>query len=275
MKNEIITLIVILFSVTVFCQEQGNITGKFYITDIDIVVEEFNLIKNIGTSVKFVANKNTKYTAYEIKDNKLLIKFWKYTGNEQSETVAKNTDGGNENYKYISEETNNRYFIMDLVDFNNKTTEYFGTNHSFVWGFSLLPIKLRFSDENRPFNYETGFSLGTNAGYEYQIPGRSKKSLGVLIGVGISTVALTPETVNDYIDKDITVGAFTPSLGLIFSYENFQIGVFSGYDIIPGELGRNWQYSNSPWLGLGLGFTIFQKNKTANSTDQEQKGNKD
>jgi hypothetical protein len=266
MKSQILTFILILFSVKAFSQEQGNITGKFYITNIDIVVEEFNLTKNETTINKFIAKKSTKFTAYEIKNNKLLVKFWNYSGNNQSQPKESIIEG----YKYISNETNDKYFLIDLADFNNKTSEYYGSNHSFVWGFSLLPIKLRFGDANRPFNYETGFSLGTNAGYEYQIKSRVKQSVGLLFGIGISTVGITPETVNNYIDKTTTVGALTPSLGLVYSYENFQIGVFSGYDIIPGELGKNWQYRNSPWLGLGLGFTIFQRNKTANSSNQTQ-----
>jgi len=112
--------------------------------------------------------------------------------------------------------------------------------------------------------------LGVNAGYEFQFPSVSKQSLGVLLGVGISAVNITPETVNNYIDKNITTGAFTPSLGLVYSYESFQVGLFSGLDIIPGELGQNWDYKNKPWLGVGLGFTIFQKNKIDNSSEQKQ-----
>jgi hypothetical protein len=232
---------------------------------MDIVVQEFSLINNDTINKKFIARKNTKFTAYESKNNKLLVKFWNYK-NSTEQNVEANNNGG----KYISNETNDKYFLIDLADFNNKTSEYYGDKNSFVWGFSLLPIKLRFGGANRPFNYETGFSLGTSAGYEYQFKSRVKQSIGVLFGIGISTVGITPETVNNYIDKPTTVGAFTPSLGFVYSYENFQIGVFSGYDKIPGELGKNWQYRDSPWLGLGLGFTIFQKNKSADSKIQTQ-----
>lgn len=269
MRNQILISLLILLSVNVFSQEQGNITGKFYITSIEIVVNEFDLLKNAITKNTYIAKKGTKFTAHEIKDNYLLVKFWDYVGESQSQP-KKFSD---EDYKYISAETNNKYFLIDLADFNNKTSEYYGRDRSFVWGFSLLPIKLRFGGADRTFNYETSFSLGTNAGYEYQIKSRTKQSIGILAGIGISTVGITPETVNNYLDKATNVGALTPSLGLVYSYENFQIAIFSGYDIIPGELGKNWQYRKTPWLGLGLGFTIFQKNKTANTSDQTQKAN--
>jgi hypothetical protein len=268
MKKIILIIFVILFNLDAIAQESGNITGKFYITNIDIVVKEYNFLepeKELNT--KFVAKKGTKFTAYEIiKENQLVIKFWDFKGKTQKQQKSNE----NKNTQLISEDTNDKYFIISLDDFNKKTSEYNGYNQNFTWGFSTIPIKLRFKNSNAPFQYETGFSLGVNAGYEFQFPSVSKQSLGVLLGVGISAVNITPETVNNYIDKNITTGAFTPSLGLVYSYESFQVGLFSGLDIIPGELGQNWDYKNKPWLGVGLGFTIFQKNKIDNSSEQEQ-----
>lgn len=268
MKTKFIILVSLISFLSAKSQDNDNITGKFYITNIDISVNEINILDTtIVADSKYIAKSGTKFTAYEIKENnQLLIKFWKYDGNIQSKPKKNN----NELYSYISEETNNRYFIMNLDDFNKKTSEFNGTNHSFIWGFSTIPIKLRFKNDNAPFQYETGFSLGVNAGYEFQFQSKNKQSIGFLLGVGISAVNITPETVNDYIDKSITTGAFTPSLGLVYTYESFQIGAFTGLDIIPGELGQNWDYEDKPWLGLGLGFTIFQKNKTDTPSEQSQ-----
>ena len=268
MKTKLLIFLSI-FSVSFLkAQENGNITGKYYITNIDIVVNAYNLLDTtIVENSKYIAKKGTKFTAYEIKKgNQLLIKFWDYTDSRQSEPKNNNEAV----YNYISEGTNGYYFIMNLEDFNKKTSEFNGKNHSFTWGFSTIPIKLRFKNENAPFQYETGFSLGVNAGYEFQFQSKTKQSLGLLVGVGISTVNITPETVNNYIDKSTTTGAFTPSLGIVYSFESFQVGLFSGLDIIPGELGQNWDYRNKPWLGVGLGFTIFQKNKTDKNTEQSQ-----
>ena len=118
MKSQILTFILILFSVNVFSQERGNITGKFFITNMDIVVQEFSLINNDTINKKFIARKNTKFTAYESKNNKLLVKFWNYK-NSTEQNVEANNNGG----KYISNETNDKYFLIDLADFNNKTSE--------------------------------------------------------------------------------------------------------------------------------------------------------
>jgi hypothetical protein len=267
MKKIILLIAIVLFNINSKAQESGNITGKFYITDLDIVVKEYNFIDpEEKLNTKFIAEKGTKFTAYEIIENQLVVKFWDFNDSNQSQ--PKNNE--NRNTQYISEDTNGKYFLVNLDDFNKKTSEYNGYNQNFTWGFSTIPIKLRFKNNNAPFEYEAGFSLGVNAGYEFQFQSRTIQSLGILLGVGISAVNITPETVNNYIDKKITTGAFTPSLGLIYSYESFQVGLFSGIDIIPGELGQNWDYKNKPWFGVGLGFTIFQKNKIDNSSEQEQ-----
>lgn len=268
MKTKLFTLLSFIILTFANAQESSNITGKYYITNVDFVVDEYNILDARKLdNAKYIARSGTKFTAFEIlENNKLLIKFWHYNNSTQSE--PKNSI---ENlYNYISEETNGKYFIINLDDFNKKTNEFNGTNYNFTWGFSTLPIKLRLKNNNAPFQYETGFSLGVNAGYEIQFQSRTKQSLGLLLGIGISTVNITPETVNNYIDKNTTTGAFTPSLGLVYSYESFQVGLFSGLDIIPGDLGQNWDYNNKPWLGVGLGFTIFQKNKTDNANKQKQ-----
>lgn len=250
-------------------QQYGNITGKFYITNIDFVVEEYDFIKKEATGTRYIVIKGTKFTAYELTNqNELVVQFWHFNSDgTQTEKRKRSLISG---MPYITEESNGKYFIIDLDDFNKKTSEYYGANHSFTWGFSTLPIKLRFGGMNRNFEFEKGFSLGINAGYDYQFKSRIKQSIDVLFGIGISTVAITPESVSNYIDKATTIGAFSPSLGVVYSYESFQIGLFSGYDFIPGELGKKWVFRNKPWLGLGLGFIIFQKNKTTISGTQTQ-----
>lgn len=317
--NKILSLLgAILVMTSLHAQVQGNITGKYYETNVDLKVLRYNILhETVDSSQAFIAKSRTKFTAYETIGDKILIKFWRFSNdsiNKKSKnehvslsnsytspppnwtkydtTIDNNVLVGSsmnqhaphsktshlankevpKKYKdfYISYATNGEYFLMDIKDFNNKTSEFFGESHSFAWGFSTLPIKLRFGGKNKNFDYGTGFSLGINAGYEYQIKSRTRQSIGLLLGAGISTVQVTPETTNNSINKSTTTGAFVPTISIIYSYTNFQIGTFVGIDYIPGEIGKNWAYKNSPWLGLGLGFTIFQKNKSDISSKQQQ-----
>lgn len=198
----------------------------------------------------------------------MLIKFWDYgpDGIQEQPTIELSQF----EYRYISGYTNGKYFLIDLEDFNKKTSEYYGSSKSFVWGFSTLPIKIRFAGNNRSFQYETEFNLGINVGFERHIKSRVKQSIALLGGVGFSAIDISSETANNYTGEPTTVSAFTPSLGLVYSYESFQLGLFTGLDIIPGEHRKSWNYTNKPWLGVGLGFTIFQNNKTTNSEIQTQ-----
>lgn len=301
MKKLYSLLILLISGNFLYAQEKGNITGKYYVTDVDIRVTKFNLLTDsVEKNSYYIAKSGTKFTAYEIKGDKILIKFWNFrdtsktsntsntlfskTGsnglndtillgnknqNQPSPNQQKNDSPRYQNY-YISYLTNGEYFLVDAKDFNTKTSEYNGRTNSFAWGFSTLPIKLRFGGKDRPFEYSTGFSLGINAGYEYQFKSRVKQSIGLLIGIGVSTVLVSPESTNSVINKSTTTGAFVPTLSLIYSYSNFQIGTFVGADFIPGEIGKNWVYRNSPWLGLGLGFTIFQRNKSEAGNEPRQ-----
>ncbi|HEY8366781.1 MAG TPA: hypothetical protein VIL57_06500 [Bacteroidia bacterium] len=292
--KKLYSLLILFISCSIlFAQEKGNITGKYYITDVDIKVKKYNLLADTVDTLNtyYIAKAGTKFTAYEIKKSEILIKFWNFREpNEKAKKIevleqtidslkllvenenlksspqdeGNNSDVEAERYKnqYISLHTNGEYFLIDAKDFNTKTSEYFARSSSFAWGFSTLPIKLRFGGKDRPFEYSTGFSLGINAGYEYQFKSRVKQSIGILLGVGVSTVMVSPESTNSVINKSTTTGAFVPTLSLLYSYSHFQIGTFVGADFIPGEIGKNWVYRNSPWLGLGLGFTIFQRNKS-------------
>lgn len=244
-------------------QEQNNITGNFYVTNIDIPVVQFDLAEGSPIiDVKLIAKRNTKFTAYKIVGDSLVVKFWDFLDSQSVGGQSQPLVGR----KYISKETNGAYFLMDLEDFNKMTAPFFGSKHSVVWGFSTIPIKLRFKNKSSDFDFETGFTLGVNAGYEYSFRSRKEQAIAFLMGFGVSTVEVYQTGV-----EPSTSGAFTPSLGVLYAFENFQIGVFTGIDVIGGSEGDAWGYNNKPWLGIGMGFTLFQKNKTGNDSEQSQK----
>lgn len=251
-----------------YAQEQNNITGNFYVTNIDIPVVQFDLVtgKPVAGS-NAIARRNTKFTAYRIKKEKLVVKFWNY-GDSISPEGQNQPLNKDEGTPYVSKETDGKYFLIDLEDFNKMTSPFFGSKHSVVWGFSTIPIKLRFKNETSNFDFETGFSLGVNAGYEYSFRSRKEQAIAFLAGFGVSTVEVYQTG-----EEPSTSGAFTPSLGVLYAFENFQIGVFTGIDVIGGSEGDSWRYNNKPWLGIGMGFTLFQKNKTNNDAEQTQKDN--
>jgi len=250
--------------------QERNITGHNYVVKVDVPVKEFDM-ENEQSSDFFIAKSNTKFTTIEVISDEVLIKFWDYEG-EQQLSPRKLNDSLSRTYSFINAATSkNKYFVMQLKDFDTKIEPINGRSSSFTWGVTIIPIKLRFGNgEKRLFQYSESFSLGINAGYEYAFTSRRKESVSFLLGVAVSSVPVDPKD-NIILEKSTTVGAFTPSIGIVYSYEQFQVGIFSGIDYLSGELGKNWMYRNKPWLGLGLGFSIFQKNKKESDLMQTQK----
>lgn len=277
MRTKILLLFLLGCVGMAFGQEKKNITGKYYVTTVDIPVYEIDFFDD-GTSTPFdkklIAKTDTKFTVIEILDSSSAkVKFWEYKQGKQKQPKNNSDSLVSEEYQFINMETSaDRYFAIKIKDLDEKTQEYFGMSKNFTYGITLIPFKLRFGGGDKDFQYGEGFSLGLNAGVEFNLRSRKEQSVSVLAGIAASTVSVDSESTNNYIEEDkvTTSGAFTPSLGIVYAYERFQIGAFVGWDIIGGALGENWIYNKKPWLGLGLGFTIFQKNKTEGSGKQKQ-----
>lgn len=61
--------------------------------------------------------------------------------------------------------------------------------------------------------------------------------------------------------------SITPSFGLIFHYDDFQIGIITGWDFLARDLGDNWLYQGRPWYGLRLGLGLINTKDKANTND--------
>ena len=82
MKTSLLTLTLMLFSIPLFCQEEENIIDTFYITDLDIIVEEFKMSdepdinKNIIPE-KFYALKGNRFKLLMVNDSlNLKVTIW-------------------------------------------------------------------------------------------------------------------------------------------------------------------------------------------------------
>ena len=75
--KKLYSLLILFISCSIlFAQEKGNITGKYYITDVDIRVKKYNLLADTVDTLNtyYIAKAGTKFTAYEIKKSEILIK---------------------------------------------------------------------------------------------------------------------------------------------------------------------------------------------------------
>ncbi len=281
MKYIYITTLFFLVSISLIAQtdaEDGILIGNHYITKADILLAEWNMT---GASSFEDSNKIAKsgaiFTIHKIKDSSLIIKFWMFSkksstkknwcqSNDSSELAKDSvppTDNCSSN-KYIGYHTNEKYFVIDIKSLNTYATPYNGRSNNFTWGLILFPTKIRFANgSGGSFNFTDNFTLGTTAGYEIGFAGVKNYSLSILGGVGISAINVDSSTTHGYVKNSITASAFTVSAGVVYSYEKMQIGLFYGWDFMSGNLGNKWVYDAKPWLSVGIGFALFQKEKTS------------
>lgn len=248
-----------------------NIVGKSYVSD----VPDTKAYKIDKANVKLVADDNfvymktkTKFTVIDLTDGKAIIKFWNFSGGTPIATVDERYDYANAT-AYADGNCNGRHFLIELDDLDTRCTEYNGSAHSFTWGAVTVPIKIRFGDgDSTYFGFEPTANLGLTAGYRYQIKGRANHALNVLGGTSIGstsfrkvdfeTAYVNTDTVTDFSGTGLVLSTI---LGLVYQYDSFQIGLFTGLDFLPNELGRQWKHQGIPWLGVGIGIGLFSKEK--------------
>lgn len=161
-----------------------------------------------------------------------------------------------------------RYFKITRLEFDSRCKEFLPKSQ-FSVGVLTLPIKIRFgnktSDETKKIysSFTGNISAGLSLGYKRNF-NRNKKpwSLTGLTGFSLTSVPVSGETTNNFVQSETNEAALTWHVGLLSSIDNFQIGVFMGVDYLSGKINKEWDYRNKPWLGIGIGFSFFNSKKT-------------
>jgi len=142
---------------------------------------------------------------------------------------------------------------------------------SFTLGAVIIPIKMRFGSSAivngqhlRNFDFQGNVNLGLLVGFKLQPTHRY--SFSFLTGISLTSVPVDSATTQGFITQSTNNAALTWNiLGIVYQIDNFQIGVITGIDYLSGEIAHHWVYRNRPWLGIGLGFSIFSPKKTSDT----------
>ncbi len=143
----------------------------------------------------------------------------------------------------------------------------------FEWTVNTVTIPLKYrlkKDESiqeefsSKFNVNLfgGFTLGRSKFFHRKKVGNktihNKLTFGLLIGASTTTLnssntSNADEPIVDNIDK----GLFSLGGGIVYSYNKINIGFFVGRDSAIGEDSKKWNYNKRPWIGVGLGYSLF------------------
>lgn len=144
-----------------------------------------------------------------------------------------------------------------------------------------LPLKYRFggtkeySSGNKTYGEDFSTAINVNAMLAWSPYGRvhhhhrskvgsitttQKFTIG-LIG-GASTVTLdkgNTSASDDPITTDVKIakGLATYGLGLAYSHNKLNLGLFAGQDWAVGDNARRWNYNGKVWVGLAVGYSLF------------------
>lgn len=135
------------------------------------------------------------------------------------------------------------------------------------WSLSALavPLKVRFGDGRQ--QYVSGANLGALLGHTW---GKTnflhRKGVGnqqfdtKLTFGGFLGADKLEYSFNSPDDKEVKVqtASLSTGVGLVFSYEGFTFGLTGGVDFALGENSSQWTYQGRPWLGAGIGYSLFK-----------------
>lgn len=176
-----------------------------------------------------------------------------------------NTSNAALNSTYVVNGATQRYFVIYASDLRqNANAKYPTPRVAFNAGTIVVPIKIRFGSDkgddgkrDRYFDFTGNVNLGLSAGFKIRPMRTRDLFISVLGGASISSIPVDSLTTNGYLRASTNASAFTPSIGFLCEYKDFQFGAFLGKDYLARELGDNWDYSHRLWLGFGLGYNIF------------------
>ena len=226
-------------------------------------------------SSKFQKTSNFKISRYKISrrdDEEInsLNKFLNFTATDSVYVLLRPYL----QYKYLDGDwINNREFFMTASDFAECCESLFTSNkffHNFTYGFTTIPYKIRFDNSRYidqfnqkvrgTFSFEQNVNIGVSVGFKSQVLSHDDISWISLFGVSLSSV---PIVVDPAKNSPSSTQALSFSFGEVYQYKVFQIGLFLGTDVASSQAYLSPYSGFHPWLGIGLGISLFNVNKTS------------
>ncbi|WP_332737611.1 hypothetical protein [Flavihumibacter sp.] len=262
-------LILITFSINIVGQlpssNDDRISHTFnYTLRVEAPIWECDITGKIIDNAKVqTAPSNSIFTLIDQNEEYCIIKFWNWNWERSNKKALE--------FNYVdSSKERKKYFRLANKDFNAKAIKrYRRWAPVFTAGTVIVPVKMRFNK----FDFSKDFTIGPSIGAKFRASKYSDNHLNLLLGFGITSVTLDSFSTKGQIITSTDRPALTPSLGIVFEFNNVQIGLFSGLDYISKKEKINWQYQGKPWISFGLGYTILsrQSNKVSDTNGKQDK----
>jgi len=237
-----------------------SLVGQKFVV-IDKINDKWALIMILDYSYKKDKKNKSETTA----DDKGPLYFkYNFSGNEtvfnDLTTEMEKSTKANDKYQ--------KYFLVNISDIEKyaiRTGRYAG---SLAIGVLNLPFKFR---PQRRSDFSGGFNLGVAVGYKMPHNVNRKTSVSILGGFSLSTQNIDTTTIKrnlSLVQGVNNLSSLSYSLGGIIEYENAQVGLFFGLDLLNriNQSNFGWVYQGKPWISFGIGYSIFSKEKVKPET---------
>lgn len=258
-------------------QEMKNYKETFRVNLKDLSYTE---LKDTTKIVNIIYKANGDTISYQIQKDKVESEVKPIDSNLlcsigiiNSRTKANIKVEGNKVYVYpflynktkIDSFFDNKKVFLQLKDRTNRSFCY----HSIQFGIITLPIKWYMN--SRLGNVETDINAMISGGISFgkfhvikfpneEEPRQYKRTFSLSALAGISKIKFDKNNTKSGIEGN--VAAFSTGLSAGVNYQNFTFLIASGFDI-PTAHKKDWEFSKTPWLGIGIGYDFLKINKTS------------
>lgn len=283
--KQTLTILTLCFALVSYGQDTKNL-GKSFVMKQNYLAQKCDAVGNNATTSTDALERTFIVTIEAMTTNGYVISVPKFTKSERKdelnnkfvtspavEAVAevKALDGTVTTPSQAALPASEIYFLIPFIDFDN-VCEKPTSNHSFTVGIPTIPAKLRFGNRGegndaRYFRFEGNLSLGLSGGYKYSFGEDGKYAINTLVGFTVASVAVDSLTTKGKVNSNTSAASFSPHFGLVFDVQSFQFGLYTGIDFLYGEPNKYWVYRNQPWLGIGIGYSLFKTEPKKNTND--------
>lgn len=176
--------------------------------------------------------------------------------------------------RYLKKDSSGKYTRFPVAYYQLKYRQNVKLRFSeFSVSALVIPIKYRFKGKNELSeefstsingNIFMGLSAGKTSFFHQEKVGNKSntwKFTGGLLFGGSSVVlnkSNTSKSTNPITDDtEITKGLVNIGVGLAYSYNKINFGLFYGYDYAIGDDAGKWNYNKKPWLGVAIGYSLL------------------
>jgi len=209
---------------------------------------------NVPSGVRLKIEKN-------LIDKKVVISILQWPVKYDAKTKAVKNQAydenrkNNEKYRGGQNDLTDKYFLISISEFELACKKIEKrTGITFATSSTLLKY--------RPGSGSISGELGNdfNVGFLVALSFRQNTNRVhyLMAGLNPGIVKITPATTKNYITEEANVASFSPTIGYMFEVKGAQIGIMTGLDILTGNAYRKWDYRGRPWIGFGVGFSLWK-----------------